>query len=365
MKKHLTRMLSALAIIALGATMLAGCQKEEETVSEPVSEVVSDVEEPVVEIDTHEGEAKSYLSGEWIDEDIANQRPFAVMYGNTNESGVLPQSGIGSADIIYEVTVEGGITRLMALFQDYAKIEKIESVRSCRLYFLEFASEYDAFYGHWGQSKYAKSALSAYEDLDGMSSTLYGLMYFRDSAKSAPHNGYTTGEGIVSGIEAMGYEKYHDSDYEGHFTFAEDDDENTLSDGEDAGYIMPGYSVNKPWFEYDETSGLYMRYQFGSAQTDALTSEQLGFKNIIFEYINEGYMDSKTLNIPTNGSGNGKFFTNGKMIDITWSKETTSSVTHYYEADGDEITLNQGKTWICVIDSSKTGNVVIKDSTQE
>ena len=157
-----------MAVASLSVSVIAGCQKEEpkvvsEVQEEPEAEPEEVEGEPIQgEIDTHEGEAKSYLTGKWINEKTASLRPFAVMYGNTNETGVLPQAGIGSADLYYEITVEGGLTRIMALFQNYKKVEKFESIRSCRLYFLEFAGEYEAIYGHFGQSKYAKSALSSY-----------------------------------------------------------------------------------------------------------------------------------------------------------------------------------------------------------
>ena len=374
MKRRIIKLISIAAISALGFSMLAGCQKEEKTTESPTSVVSDNVEEmeeeeyePIQgEIDTHEGEAKSYLTGKWMKEDVASLRPWAVMYGNTNEAGVLPQAGIGSADLYYEITVEGGLTRIMALFQNYKKVEKFESIRSCRLYFLEFAAEYEAIYGHFGQSKYAKSALSSYDDLDGQSNKLYGVTYFRDDTKKAPHNGYATGEGVVEGIKIMGYDKNYSDGYEGHFKFAEDESEVKFGKkGDEALKVEPGYVTNKPWFEYDEENKVYNRFEYGAAQTDALDGEQITVKNIILQYMYTGMMDEKTLNISTVGDGEGKYITNGKAIDITWSKDSSDGITHYYKKNGEEITLNQGKTWICVVDSSKTDAVNISGGQEE
>ena len=89
-----------------------------------------------------EGMARSYLTGEWIDETIANQRPLALMLGNTKIA--TPQYGITDADVIYEAAVEGQETRLMAIFQDYANLEKVMSIRSCRHYYVHWALEFDA-----------------------------------------------------------------------------------------------------------------------------------------------------------------------------------------------------------------------------
>ena len=105
-----------------------------------------------------EGMARSYLTGEWIDETIANQRPLAVMLGNTKIA--TPQYGITDADVIYEAAVEGQETRLMAIFQDYANLEKVMSIRSCRHYYVHWALEFDAIYAHYGQAKYAVEILS-------------------------------------------------------------------------------------------------------------------------------------------------------------------------------------------------------------
>ena len=75
-------------------------------------------------METHEGEVRSFYTGEWMDEKKAKNRPVAVMTENTHVT--LPQYGIGNADIIYECPVEGGITRLMTIYQDYASLKKWE-----------------------------------------------------------------------------------------------------------------------------------------------------------------------------------------------------------------------------------------------
>ena len=128
--------------------------------------------------------------------------------------------------------------------------------------------------------------------------------------------------------------------------------------------VKPGYPVNKPWFVYDSSDGKYYRYQYGDKQIDASDEQQVAVENIIFQYIPVGYEDEKYLKIPTAGSGSGKYITNGKAVDITWKKEDYSSKTRFYDKAGNEITLNQGKTWVCVINDSETGKVEIS-ATEE
>ena len=128
MKKAMVWILAAV----MGLTILGGCGKEKET---PAPEPEKTQEEPAA--DPHQGQARSYFTGEWIDEDLAKVRPFAVMLGNTTQA--LPQYGIKDADVIIEAPVEGALTRLMAVYQNYENAEKIMSVRSCRHYYVDWA----------------------------------------------------------------------------------------------------------------------------------------------------------------------------------------------------------------------------------
>lgn len=124
MKKRIAWLLLAALILS----MFAGCgKKEEEPEEEPVVEEETPTPEPATPTpeptpEVPKGMARSYLTGEWIDGELAKKRPIAIMIGNTSDA--LPQYGISSADIIYEVPVEGSYTRLMAIFriiQDWRK----------------------------------------------------------------------------------------------------------------------------------------------------------------------------------------------------------------------------------------------------
>lgn len=352
MKRKILMLCMAISMTAL----LFGCGKKEEApAAEPEKkEVVEKEEEPKeVEEEGPEGMARSYLTGEWIDEKIAANRPYAIMIGNTVDA--LPQYGIGNADVIYEVPVEGSYTRLMAIFQDITGVEKIGSTRSCRHYFIYFAKEFDAIYVHYGQAVYAEPILAREDihNINGMDSSVESITFYRDNNRKAPHNAFTSEEGLKAATEKKGYRTEYADTYEGHYLFAKDDEQVEL-DGEDALVVSPGYFVNKPWFVYNEEEGVYYRYEFKKEQVDAATeeSEQLKVKNIIIQYCNweyadeNGYLDINTFS--TDGTCTGKYITNGKMIDITWTKADENSPARYYDADGNEITLNQGKTWVCI-----------------
>lgn len=136
-----------------GGIMLTGCQKNESGSAEPTAtpeptEAAEEVtpeptamaaEEPEpTEDPIPDGYVVSYLTGEYVPEAIGRRRPVAVMLNNLRPA--CPQAGIANAGVVYEAPVEGGITRLMGVFEDYDNLEKIGSVRSCRDYYIFYAS---------------------------------------------------------------------------------------------------------------------------------------------------------------------------------------------------------------------------------
>lgn len=352
------RKIVVFGVAVVMTVLLFGCGKTEEEDQKPqiVEKQDSEPEVPEAPVFSTEGKKKSYLTGEWIDEETAGKRPYAVMIGNTVDA--LPQYGIGSADIIYEAPVEASYTRLMAVFQDISEVPKIGSIRSCRHYFLYFAKEFDAIYVHYGQSIYAKPLLdkSDVHNINGLDGSVGNIAFYRDTNRKSPHNAFTSPEGLTAAVEKKGYRTEYEDSYQGHYLFAADDAPVELTDGADAPVISPGYFVNKPWFVYNEKDGLYYRYEFDQEQMDGAANEQLKVKNIIIQYCNwdyadeNGYLDIKT--IPSGGEGTGKYITNGKMIDVTWTKKNENSPARYFDASGKEITINQGKTWVCIVRSN-------------
>ncbi len=331
--------------------------------------------------ESEDGFVRSYLTGKLVPESIGRTRPIAIMINNIQDA--LPQSGISNAEIVYEAPVEGNITRLMAIMEDYQDIERIGSVRSCREYYVYFAHEFDAIYMHYGHAVYATHILNlpstlrltGMQDYDLEYDGEGDIVYYRSDDFESPHNVFTNYDMIQEGIAFKGYSMDYPSDYTGHYQFASDDNPVTLPDGETANYVAPGYSYNNAYFVYDESTGKYTRYQYGDVQIDYLTGNALTYNNIIFQYCSwEKWDDNGYLDINVYSGGSGKFITNGKAIDITWSKDNTVEptdedpfpeenfgVTHYYDMDGNEITLNQGKTWVCIILDTSADDITISE----
>ncbi len=369
MKKNLRYFIGLFSVIVVITVVLAACaffKKKEITKPEPDTEASVPQVTQQPEIETHEGQAKSYLTGQWIDQNLAAQRPVAIMIENT--SATLPQYNISKADIIYESAVEGGITRLMGIYQDYSNMDRIGNVRSCRIYYVYFAKEFDAMYVHAGESSYATPVLESgfIDHIDGIKA-LGNTCFYRTNDRKSPHNLYTSSEGIANAIQVSGFDTELPSDYKGHYLFAEDQKTVNLEAGQNAAVVALYYVNPKPWFEYNETDGLYYRYEFGEAQMDAVNNEQLAVKNIILQNCNSRLFDSDSgsLNIDYMSGGSGTYITNGKAIDITWTRESESSPTKYYDSTGKEITLNQGKTWVCIIQNESANRNTIYGTKEE
>lgn len=357
----------AVAALALG---MAAC-KSRETVpivqeitttqkeTEAVTTAETETETEAVTEESREGMMRSRLTGEWVAEEIGNRRPAAVMFNNIIDA--VPQSGIGNAAVVYEAPVEGALTRLMGILEDYDSLEKIGSVRSCRLYYLYWAKEFDAIYTHFGQAIYAKPLLES-SDIDNLNGLqLDGSCFYRTSDRVAPHNAYISGEGIAKGIATYGYRTEYAENQEEHYQFNTDDSAQIELEGaQSAQKVTPGYAINKPWFEYRAQDGQYYRFQYGEEQLDEATGDQLFYKNIILQLVDYYDYGDGYLYITTTGTGKGKFITNGKAIDITWKKDTDFGVTRYYDLQGKEITLNTGKTWVCIIQKDREGKIVLE-----
>lgn len=353
MKKRLL-LLTILGITALG---LSGCGKKEE---EPATtEAVTTTEEASTE-DSHAGMNYNELTGEWS-ADYVSKRPVACMINNLKEA--LPSSSTKKADIIYECMVEGGITRIMPIFSDYEDLEKLGSVRSARHYFIEIANEYDALYVHYGQSKPAKELLDK-NVIDNINGLTYDAGFYRDSARVAPHNAYTTGERIVKGVEDLGYSADYEGTHEKVLSFNEE--ETDLENGSDAKIIHINFSnYSKPYFVYNEEKKLYDRYEYDAPQVDDQAAEDdniLDFKNVIimishYECINT---ENDLQELTQVGEGNGYYCTNGKSVPITWKKDAKGAKTKYYTEDGQELLLNPGKTWFSIIGDGENAGVAFE-----
>ena len=279
-----------------------------------------------------------------VDED-SDSRIIAVMINNNHQA--WPHAGLQDSFLNYEIIVEGGITRIMALFKD-ADTEKIGSVRSARHYFLDYAMENDAIYVHHGRSPQALRDIENYE-IDNIEGLYDADGFWRDTTldKAYEHTSFTNIEKINEVIEQKGYRNTTDEDLLLNYKI-QDVNLNKLENAIKADKISIEYSsYQTTYYEYDEENKVYLRSMEDEAHVDAITKEQYTTKNIIVYQVKNRAIDSTgRQDIDNVGSGEGYYITNGYAVPITWEKASRNSQTIYKYMNGKEIEVNDGNTWI-------------------
>lgn len=366
--------------VLLCTLCLMGCGKSDEAekpviiqgeeletlVSEATSEEVE--EEPEFQVITErevvDGKMQSYLTGEWKDADVVQRRSMAVMM--PNNKGALPQKGISYASIIYEAPVEGRITRLMAIIEDYDELEYVGPVRSSRDYYVYESMAYDSIYCNWGLAVPYVADLINSDRVDNVSQAVSGI---KSSASYAfekldrpgyktEYCGYMSIKGYEKALGKKEYETEYRDTFEQAFTFADEGFRATYEDYPDATKIWPGgeeknrggYGNANPCFTYNEEEGLYYRSQFGEPHVDEIDDTPLTVSNVVFKICHGEVRDSHDyLAFGVHGSGDAYVFTNGKVVKGTWERPSDYEANIFYDEEGNEIIFNQGKTWICNI----------------
>ncbi len=246
-------------VIAASAMLLSACGQDQDDTGSPIildGEPISTEAAPSTEaanqetaapgaseddtLPPREGMVRSRLTNEWVDEEVANTRPIAVM--TPNEISAIPHYNLSNASILYEANVEGRMTRMLALYEDWEKLEKIGNIRSLRTYYAYWSFEWDAILLHFGGPFFVDELLAQpnTQNLNGNSGGADSNAFFRSTDRKAPHNAYATGEGIKKAAEAKGYSlSYRGLADEKHYQFTSKAEPNTLEQYGPRGTAFP------------------------------------------------------------------------------------------------------------------------------
>ena len=283
----------------------------------------------------------------------SKSRPFAVMINNVAVARPL-QSGLQDAYIMYEIIVEGGITRYLALFLD-TNTERIGSIRSSRHYYLDYAKENDAIYVHHGYSPQAYSDFSALNvDRIEVSTPKTG---WRDKTLNvaSEHTLFTSIELLKNGIGSKRTER--NKDLLLNYSAEEIDLSQTTGSVKADKVVIPYSSNTTTSYKYNSDEKVYYRFVNDKEHTDYVTKKQYTFKNIITYKVKNYTLDDPEgkgrQGIENVGSGEGYYITDGYAAKINWKKDCRECETVYSYPDGNEITVNDGNTFIQIQPSDK------------
>lgn len=350
----------ALAVL-LAALPLAGCGGSGEipvdaevssvpaSSAEESSEACSEPEQAVV---------RNPLTGEpGYDEALLSRRPAAVMINNIRAS--LPQRGIAEAELVYELPVEGAITRLMAVFSDPAGVPDVGSVRSARHDFVELAKPLNAIYVHFGGSDAGFDSIreNAVDNLNGIQ-LAKNAFYFDDErhrTKATEHCWFTSGELIAAGIAKQGY--VAEGTVPQVFRFAQSGEAAFDPAAQTAAAVTAPLSGEvTATFTYEPDSGLYRKGQYGQEHLDEGKGEPVRLRNVFLLYPEVGFLADGLHKDVTLESGEGWYLSGGKAERITFEKKGPGELMRFFHAQGEragqELEVSAGRSWVCIAPDS-------------
>lgn len=286
------------------------------------------------------------LDGTKVDPDKAKRHPLAIMIENHPDA--RPQIGLDKASIIYEAITEGGITRFMAVYGPY-DAPKVGPVRSARTYYIDWLSEFKAFYAHVGGNLDALDKIKADNILDLDQFSLGDAAYWRE-----PKAGIAIEHTMYSSTDKLYQVAFNDKKWPKMadfrpLEFKEPLEKALRNVSQDITVNFSSESYNVVW-KYDVETNKYLRFMAGKAHNDQETNEQLVATNVIVQSV-ERWEAPTEINetgwaMQTTGTGDALIFMQGKEIKGTWKKPDRTSRTIFYDDKGNEIQFIPGQFWI-------------------
>lgn len=328
-------------LLVIGGTVFALTRHSTPPIKAPV------ISEPMIKATPAPTTIASTLTGLQVDPSVNKLPITGVMIENTDAA--RPQSGLGSAGVVFEALAEGGVTRFLALFQG-TQANSIGPVRSLRPYYLGWDLAFDAPIAHVGGSPEALSDLSSWggKDLDEFYS---GASYTRITSRAAPHNVYTT----MTNLYALETKKgWTNSQFTG---FARKTDLPSKQPNATNVSLDISSADYNPAYTYNAATNSYNRAEGGVGMIDAATGNQLSPKVVIAMVVpwSQGILDASGAYYSVYsyiGSGQVDVFQDGTVTVGSWQKLSNSSQITFTNLKGQPIDLNAGQTWITAVSSA-------------
>ena len=294
----------------------------------------------------------SNLNGAKINQNISRGQTIAVVIENYTPIRDL-QKGLEEASIVYEAPAEGGITRLLAVY-DNGPVDAIGPVRSARPYFITWASELRAGFVHVGGSQDALNSLKDNFRLFNIDEFSDSKTIWRDNTLTAPHNAYTSTSNVLNRLNGS---KYYYPVKTKRFQFKDPNETQGDTRNITIDFSLAPYAVK---YVYDPAVKTYTRYNGGILHHNIKPS------NVLVQFVDTEVLDDDgRLRIQTKGTGKAYVFRDGEMIEGTWEKDSSinsddqamdESWTKFFDKNGNEIKLNKGQIWIEVVPNGRTVN---------
>lgn len=330
-------------LVLVGAGIAFATWGQEEPPPVVVEEEVAE-EEPEEEPVPEDTRVASFLNGELVEPEIAERRPLLVVVENHVAS--RPPHGLIEADVVYELLVEGGITRFLAIYQQNEP-ERVGPERSARAYMLDWVKEYNAVFAHIGQDPYVLTLFRPY-GVDSLSS-FAAVWDPPSSGRSVEHRAYTSVPRLREAIVEKGW-----AEFEPVESWAFNEFESVLDERPASQTIRVNYGSNRflSQWEYNREANHYVHSYGGESHIDAINDQPIWAKNVIAMEVQTWRRQGDTagrLDMKTDGEGVATIFRDGQVIEATWQKDSREGRTVFVDESGEPVALNPGKIWVNVV----------------
>ncbi len=358
--------LTILIALFMLLTLLSACKKESPSPSPSPSALPSALPSPSARPSPSPTPSASPaptalvnpLTGLPMDEDKLNNRPYAFMLNNLKKA--LPMSGVSKADVIYEALAEGGITRLLGVYQDISALGDIGTIRSTRTYYLELALGHDALLVHSGASYIAYGEISSWkmDTLDYGRNSKLNTAFWRNSARvkkvGSEHSVYTNGEKLLGAMENLDVRKGHGEGYDLGWQFADD---GKPAGGKSADKVTASFQSGKNTvFTYDAETKLYAVEEYGAAFMDEAQDRQIAVTNVLVLHTDIAPIPKDSAGRITTrltGEGVGEFACGGAYAPIRWSKKWRDDPFVFTFENASPLVFGRGQTYICIVPTDR------------
>ena len=304
------------------------------------------------------------LTGLGTVNNVSRNRPIAISVSNQRDA--LPTNavnGISQADIVYEMLVEGGGTRFLAIYQDFSNVGVVGSIRSARHYTVELAESYDALFIHAGGSplgyeEIEHRGITNFDEVSGKRSQIFTRNVNRIPGHDVQnyHSVTTSGSSLMQHLPSYELRLTHSERFQQALNFTN----NPIPSGNKAQKVTARFSSAKnSIFTYDKDRNTYSMSQYGSQFRDANNNNAVTFTNLLIletpvkDLVGHGEGAGRQ-DMSTVGRGTGYFVSNGRYIKINWFRADKSSQFTYTDESGNTVELGHGKTYIAIIPTGNT-----------
>lgn len=271
-------------------------------------------------------------------------RPLSVKIENSKDA--RPQTGLNSADVVYESIAEGGITRFNCIFHSVMPAD-VGPVRSARLSDIWIVPQYDALFVFSGASHRVNRAVNS-AGLPNLSQDVgVSKPYRRSRERKSPHNLYLSPSGAVEEAKRRGMR------VTSAIRGLQFDKRSTGSTSTISTIEVPFSQANTSKWTWDAAGSRYLRFNNGVVHKDAETGAQVSADNIVviwakYDAAARDAVGSTTYDVTLGGKGRATVFRDGVRIECTWEASRDVPPT-FRDQDGKAVKLKPGRTWFEVI----------------